>query len=151
MEYKSNGVRDNHLNAFEAFKRQYIYEQWTRRNLIGLYVGNIDQIFFQTKDNTEEVVAIFELTTSKYQVFDGIPESYLLGMKRRFEKGKEALITSKLASLLNVPAYIVFYPVDTSSFENYTPQWFYVYSFIRKSWKYFTEEQWLDFIRKLKK
>lgn len=119
--------------------RTIVYKKWLRTVKTNGFFIDIDMVKFKNINGKTIPCAITELTRCDY---DDVNPAYLMAISKRiFERDKQANLIETVASILNVPAYLVLFHKDMN--------WLYVLSFRQKKWKKFTKEGWADFLRLL--
>lgn len=119
--------------------RALIYKDFLRTIPTNGFFLDVDFLKFRYVDGEIKPVAITELTRCDYET---VNQNYLNAIHERvFIRDLQGKTISIIANLLNVPAYLVLFQKDLL--------WFYVWSFRKQIWKYFTKEEYIKWITQL--
>lgn len=135
--YNQNGQKAHQRADNED--RTLVYRNWLRdQDTDGVWF-DLDLIKAKKVDGKIVPVAITELTRTDSET---VSQKYLDAIiDRWFNRDHQAELIQSMATLLNVPAYLVLFPPSVS--------WFQVYSFSKKQWKEFTPQAWASFLKNL--
>lgn len=121
--------------------RAKVYRDWHRKLRADLSMSDVDTIEWRRRDGALMPVAVIELTRTDDELKN--EAGYLQAILDRFEsRDMQAETTIKVATALNVPAYITLFHIGLEKF--------WVYSLTRqKKWKFFTKAEYIKFLENL--
>ena len=134
MKVNAAGKKDYQRDDHED--RSLQGRAWIRLNGgTGAY-QDVDLIKYARKNGRWEPTLILELTRCDGdEPNDAYRQSIIA---RYFDEGVQGHLTQALADKLGIPAYIML--------NGPTCDWFWIYSFQRRSWQRFSPERWASFL-----
>jgi len=136
-------MNENGQKAFQRVgdkeDRSLPYRDWLRTVECGGFFMDIDFLKWKKVDGELKPVAITELTRCDNETAG---PGYLVAIVQRyFYRDRQGQIIEKLASLLNVPAYLVLFQKDM--------KWVWILDFKDRSWKEYKPEEWAEVVKNL--
>ena len=128
------GQKDYQRNDSED--RALCYRKWLRTVDTDGYYLDVD--FIKFRDGVPCAITELTRTDSAEE-----PETAYLDaiIQRYFGRDRQGEHIERVAMMLEVPAYLVLF--------NKECYWFWVFSFNRREWKYFTRATYIEFLSKL--
>lgn len=139
LNRETNNLGQKAYQSTSKEDRSLPYRNWVRSNTLNGFFCDLDLVKWKRDGDKLIPCCLTEITRCDDET---ISPAYLKAIEvRYFEKELQGKVIETMSKLLGIPAYIVLYQKDFN--------WLKVYSFNKKVWKDFTEEEWAEYLRGL--